>query len=67
MPAHISNAFLVTRSVSAKPDETVFAIPKIQGAESCSCRVALCMQAEIVHAQSGHLQETRVIDFGRDL
>ena len=24
------------------------------------------MQAEIVHAQSCHLQETRVIDFGRD-
>ena len=32
-----------------------------------SIRVALCMQAEIVHAQSCHLQETRVIDFGRDL
>ena len=25
------------------------------------------MQAEIVHAHSCHLQETRVIDFGRDL
>ena len=30
-------------------------------------RVALCMQAEMVYAQSCHLQETRVIDFGRDL
>ena len=30
-------------------------------------RVASSMQAEIVHAQSCHLQETRVIDFGRDL
>ena len=32
-----------------------------------SIRVALCMQAEILYARSCHLQETRVIDFGRDL
>ena len=32
-----------------------------------SIRVALCMPAEILHAQSCLLQETMVIDFGRDL
>ena len=32
-----------------------------------SIRMALCMLAEILHAQSCYLQETMVIDFGRDL